>query len=150
MTYPFPDDIRNPDRDEPNPFAEDHVDDANEQGVLGAAGTATEYQPRYEATQVASSRVISLLGGLGCGLSLLGWLSFGDHGELTLMPLLACAFALPAVTIGSSSLKAMRTGKMKGDGRRRVYWGTLLGILAIGNSCLYLIVWIFVLDLTSW
>ncbi len=150
MTYPFPDDVRNPSRDEPNPFADDHVDETETSASLGASGVATEYQPRYEATQVARSGMILLLGGLGCGLSLLGWLSYADYAELSIMPLLAFAFSLPAVTMGGGALRAMRSGKMKEEGRRSVYWGTLWGILAIGNSCAYTIVGIVVLDLIGW
>ena len=96
MGYPFPDDIRDPDRKSPNPFA----DDARQ---LPAAGDpfavspgAMEYQPVFERTYADRVRLTLILSVLGAALTVAGWLTFAGQAVLIINPLLSLAFSFPA------------------------------------------------------
>jgi len=151
MAYPFPDDVRNPDREDPNPFAEDHIDDSSEtvasEGDFQASGTAGDYRPEYVATEKSRVAVVLALGIGGLLGSLSGWTAYTNLTHLILMPFLSLAFSMPAVALGWSDAIAVRAGARKKDNSGWLVVGILLGLLAIANTALFVIVGLFVWDL---
>ena len=154
MTYPFPDDVRNPDREGPNPFAEDHVDESAEgaggtagDSPLGSTEAATEYQPEYEAVTSNRSRIVFILGVLGLALSLSGWGAYAGEGMLILMPVASLAFSITAAFMGTSERGHIKAGRKTSQGAFLIVIGTICGMLGILNTVVYTVVGILVTDL---
>lgn len=142
MTYPFPDDVRNPDRKEPNPFADSDnpkegtqpSGDAAAGGDIYQSGAAVEYDPVYETTY--SDRVITILisGVVGLVMSLLGWLVFFGFPNNGLFGVFSLVFSIAAIIIARVDLSGMRSGAIKRLRSRYAAIGMVLGLVGLLNS----------------
>ena len=140
MTYPFPDDVRNPHRKEPNPFADkDDPDDkpsgdAAADGGIYQSGAPVEYDPVYETTY--SDRVITILisSVVGLVMSLLGWLVFFGFPNNGLFGVFSLVFSIAAIIIARVDLSGMRAGAIKRLRSRYAAIGMVLGLVGLMNS----------------
>lgn len=155
--YPFPDDIRDPNRTEPNPFAAEDptldVAPVDAEGAYAAGTRSMEYKPQYDSVLSDRSRMTMILGVLGLLASLSGWLSVVDYvtyAILSLMPLLAVAGSLPAFLMSLSDVRAMGRGAMKDDNRKWSSLACLLGAVGLTSGVLYLIYWVSSAWYTWW
>lgn len=153
--YPFSDDIRDPNRKTPNPFAaEDPSLDEPRQLPEGTSeGTFTtsphaqdEYRPVYQAVLPDRARMCMFIGSLGLLFSLTGWpsmMNIWNFAMFYLMPLLSLAGSLPAFLLGLSDVRAMRRGAMQNHRRQWAALACFLGALGVANSVVYLaiIIW---------
>ena len=141
MSYPFPDDVRNPDRKEPNPFADSEPQrtDTDVAGdTFGAQANAADYNPVYETTY--EDRVVSTLiaAVVGFAASLLGWLYFSGYTNTLLFPYISLVFSGAATILGGSDLRGMRAGAIKASRSRLSALGQLLGMLGLFSSFAHL------------
>ncbi len=143
MGYPFPDDIRDPDRKSPNPFADDAQDLPHSDGPFGVSPEGMEYQPVFEQTYADRVTITLILSVLGAVTSVAGWLTFAGQGVLILNPLLSLAFSVPGMVIGRLDVQAMDAGVMAAQRRKLASRGALIGLLGLANSAAYAIVWVY-------
>lgn len=142
--YPFPDDIRDPNRKDPNPFAgEDPALDpepASSDEPYAVGDLASQYKPEYEAV-ISDRATMCLVGGtIGLLASLSGWLALrgGDFFLLVMMPLFSLAGSLPALLLSLSDLGAMRHGAMQSERRNIARAAFFLGVCGLLSSILFL------------
>jgi len=143
--YPFPDDIRDPNRKEPNPFAD--ADDVESTAAAPKTFEATkhsnEYQPVYQAILPDRAVLTLIVGTVGLLASLSGWPSYlggGAFASLLLMPIFSLSGSLPALLISISDLRAMRKGAMRPERRGWSRWGRFLGAAGVLNSLAFIAV----------
>ncbi len=145
--YPFPDDIRDPNRQGPNPFADDAADEnpsaeqVTDSTIFATNDRATEYQPEYQAVLSNRSVLHLLLGGLGLVASLVGWTSLGDLELASLLmplPFLSLAASVPALLGSLADLRAMKSGAMKADRRGLARVACLLGLFGTVTCLLFI------------
>ncbi|MCA9266760.1 MAG: hypothetical protein KDA60_23040, partial [Planctomycetales bacterium] len=75
--FPFPDDIRDPDREGPNPFADDDAHEPKAPVVENVYASTTQpsvYEPKYDAILGSRYRLVFALGLVGLVFSVLGGL----------------------------------------------------------------------------
>ncbi len=157
--YPFPDDVRNPNRTGPNPFAgeDPHLDpphdltdgqatgeaeDGNDLATMyGASQRGEEYAPEYEACVRDRVTLCLICAAFGVVGSLIGWLAVlrpWMFGPLYLMPPFSLAGSLPAWSLASSDLRAMKWGAMDRKRRRAARVAAGLGALGTINSAIFI------------
>ncbi len=161
MTYPFPDDVRNPHRKGPNPFADGGDKDADganagepseepssaDRAATGDdrfhAGAPSEYNPVYEAAyadRVVSTMICAIT---GLAMSLLAWTVFYGYPNNGLMGILSLVFSITATVLARVDLAGMRAGAVKRHRSRYAAIGMLLGLLGLFNSLAILAYGIF-------
>ena len=142
--YPFPDDVRNPDRDAPNPFAEDHIDsDDGPTDAFGVTQHGDDYKPQWERTYADRARLSIGLAITGAVLSLSGWLVFVGQGLFFLLPFLSLAISIPGLTISRGDLVGMEKGAIEDKRHGLAFAAMLLGFLGVVNSLGYSIYWMY-------
>ena len=144
MTYPFPDDIRNPNRTEPNPFADDpQPEPAPSAEAFASSATSGDYHPEYVAMVAPRGKLLFLCGVVGFVFSGMGWAYFADVDLVTTMPLASLVFSLPAFLMGFSTRSGIRQGKIRDEQGGLIFWGTLMGVLAFGNAFAFYLLLIY-------
>ena len=151
MNYPFPDDVRNPQRKGPNPFADGKEDsqpgqsDANSSTNDGIfrAGAPSEYNPVYETTY--SDRVIITLVSaiVGLAMSLLAWLVFFDYPNNGLLGIFSVVFSVAAMILARIDMVGMKAGAIRRERASLAATGMVLGLLGLMNSLAILAYGIF-------
>ena len=158
MTYPFPDDVRNPQRKGPNPFADSDSDSPNENetstGSSGAgealdgerlfqSGSPSEYNPVYE-TSYADRVVTTMISAIiGLAMSLLAWTVFHGYPNNGLLGILSLVFSIAATIIARVDLTGMRAGAVRQHRAKYAAIGMILGLLGLFNSLAILAFGIF-------
>ncbi len=141
--YPFSGDIRDPDRKEPNPFADDSPDlnrsptDAGEKDPYQPTCHGLDYSPQYEAFGMDRTTVGLICGLIGIVLSLASWPLVGSflfYGFGLVFSSFSLAGSIPAFILGGQDARAMDQGAMRTKRRGRVSVVWWLGLLGILNS----------------
>ncbi len=146
--YPFPGDIRDPNRKESNPFADDDPSLVRDDAIEGYSPSehSNEYQPVYQAILLDRAMLCIVCGIIGLITSLPGWLSLDItpfFSLLWIMPLLSLAGSLPAVLFSIADLRAMRRGAMKTNRRGLSALACFIGAIGLINTILFYCYWAF-------
>ena len=148
MADSFRNDIRHPDYQGPNPFADDVVDaegvDAKGAGAKGAGGSVYAAAEGYQNEEYAESVgdrgwTIIAIGSAGLFATVLGLIATGNAMCIP-MPLFALGLSIPTWLMGRNDLAAMRAGAMSKQRRSLTLIGMILGFLGTVFSLIILII----------
>ncbi len=157
MNHPFPDDIRNPARKTPNPFADEslvppdnspaHDESSVRDNVFQA--DSSPYRPRYQMTYRVRTTGILICGIVGLAGSLFGWLAFIGRPIVIPMPILSVVFSLAAVGLGYSQLNMIKAGVAARE-LTWVYAAIAMGLVGLMNSLLIFLTGVFYFNWLRW